>query len=549
LNATYTDEIADGSCQGSYVITRTWHLKDNCNNAAADQVQTITVSDNTPPTFTKPADKTIYTDANCNYNADPSVTGDVTDEHDNCSTGLNATYSDVVANGTCQGNKKITRTWHLSDNCSNAATDQVQTIMVSDTTRPIITTCASSVTVAPDHAGCTATLADYRSSVVASDNCSSVTLTQSPLPGTFIPLGTTAVTITATDACGNSTSCNFIVTVNNTLSVTCINTNPILWYGYSGDQTDSIGVKPTGGTGPYTVTITMNRKLVCDSVLSSGDESWTPGANTNGALSSNISCPVSGAPSVTSNATITSAVGFYIRATLIRDADFTVTVTDKFGCTASCVTHVDAEDVRCFSGNSNIHKVKICHQTGSSKNPCVQICVDSAAVATHLAHGDFVGNCTTDCKAPQQRIVRTTGTNASDGTTATTTDESTTTDATTTDNTNTTNLINSPVWSNTTATPDVKAPDYKFAGIIGKLKVLAMPNPTTTHFKLKVNSLKPDKINIRVIDVAGRIIEEKMNVAPNSTIILGEKYLPGVYFTELRQGKEKINVELIKIYK
>ena len=46
-----------------------------------------------------------------------------------------------------------------------------------------------------------------------------------------------------------------------------------------------------------------------------------------------------------------------------------------------------------------------------------------------------------------------------------------------------------------------------------------------------------------------KLTEEKMNVASNSTIILGEKYLPGVYFTELRQGKEKINVELIKIYK
>jgi len=59
---------------------------DDCGNAAADQLQTITVSDNTPPTFTRPIDIEIFTDASCNYNALPAVTGDVTDEDDNCTT-------------------------------------------------------------------------------------------------------------------------------------------------------------------------------------------------------------------------------------------------------------------------------------------------------------------------------------------------------------------------------------------------------------------------------------------------------------------------------
>ena len=139
LNATYSDAIVAGPCEGTHVITRTWHLTDNCGNAAADQVQTITVSDNTAPTFTRPIDITIYTDAGCNYNALPAVTGDVTDEADNCSTGLNATYSDVTVAGPCEGTHVITRTWHLTDNCGNAAADQVQTITVSDNTAPTFT--------------------------------------------------------------------------------------------------------------------------------------------------------------------------------------------------------------------------------------------------------------------------------------------------------------------------------------------------------------------------------------------------------------------------
>ena len=96
LNATYTDVVAAGTCQGEQVITRTWSLTDDCGNNTT-QVQTITAKDNTAPTFTAPANTTIYKDAACAYNADPSITGDVTDEADNCDTSLNATYTDVVA--------------------------------------------------------------------------------------------------------------------------------------------------------------------------------------------------------------------------------------------------------------------------------------------------------------------------------------------------------------------------------------------------------------------------------------------------------------------
>jgi len=139
LQATFVDVVTDGSCEGSKTITRTWSLVDNDNNAAANQVQTITVLDNIPPTFTRPADITIYTDATCNYDASVTATGDVSDEADNCSTGLNATYSDVIVDGSCQGSHVITRTWSLVDDCGNAAANQVQTITVSDNTPPTFT--------------------------------------------------------------------------------------------------------------------------------------------------------------------------------------------------------------------------------------------------------------------------------------------------------------------------------------------------------------------------------------------------------------------------
>ena len=62
LEATYEDEVADGPCDGSKVITRTWTLDDGCGNITTD-VQTITVEDNTKPRFNQPTpDVTLYTE-------------------------------------------------------------------------------------------------------------------------------------------------------------------------------------------------------------------------------------------------------------------------------------------------------------------------------------------------------------------------------------------------------------------------------------------------------------------------------------------------------
>ena len=288
------------------------------------------------------------------------------------------------------------------------------------------------------------------------------------------------------------------ITTPAALTSICINSNPILWFGYPGDQTDTITVKPSGGVGPYKVTITMNRPLSCNVITSTGDEVWAPQANTNASLNAYATCPTSGSspanPSSTSTSTITSATGYSLFVTLVNDAIVTATITDANGCTTVCSTSIHAEDVRCFTGNSTKIKVTICHKTGSTKNPCVEMCVDEDKVAEHKAHGDFVGKCTIDCKAPAQKPI-----------------------ATQVDNV-----------------------------VAGKLSLKVIPNPTTNYFKLKLNSASREKITVKVLDVSGRLVDMRDNIPANSTLELGGKYNNGLYFAEVVQGTDRVVVKLLK---
>ncbi|MDB5232453.1 MAG: hypothetical protein JWN76_3258 [Chitinophagaceae bacterium] len=199
------------SCGSTYTRVRTWNFVDACGNTSTAFTQTITVTDRTAPTFTRPANVTIYTNADCSYNASVTNTGDVTNEADNCSTGLQATFTDVITNGACEGSHIITRTWHLVDNCGNAATDQVQTITIEDKTAPVLTLPAD-IVVNNDEGRCGASVSFL---ATASDNCSTPVITYSIEPGSFFNEGTTTVTVKALDACGNLVTGAFTVTVTD----------------------------------------------------------------------------------------------------------------------------------------------------------------------------------------------------------------------------------------------------------------------------------------------------------------------------------------------
>jgi hypothetical protein len=75
--------------------------------------------------------------------------------------------------------------------------------------------------------------------------------------------------------------------------------------------------------------------------------------------------------------------------------------------------------------------------------------------------------------------------------------------------------------------------------------VRIVPNPTTTHFTLWLQSSVKESFTVRIIDNVGRVIETR-NVAANSSITFGSNYKPGVYIAEIVQGKTRRTIKLIK---
>ncbi len=309
-----------------------------------------------------------------------------------------------------------------------------------------------------------------------------------------------------------------LTAATNCCTSTCSNSNPVLYYGFPGDQTSTVKVIASGGAAPYTVSITMNRPLNCNVITSSGDELWVAASGT----STNNVCPASGSNALppVSTGTIAASGGFYsVDVTLIADATFTATVTDANGCVTTCTTSIHSEDVRCFAGNSGSTKVAVCHQTGNPANPCTNMCVPESALASHLAHGDFVGSCNPNCTAPNTR---------STVTTETVKEEKALAEKTSIEK----------VSLNKTAVKKVPVQPVVF-------KVKVVPNPSDNYFTLNVETASREKITVTIYDVLGRLVQQLEN-NDSQLIRFGEDLRSGSYMAIVRQGASTTTVKLVK---
>ncbi len=430
---------------------------------------TITVTDNTPPTIICPSNITLSACVSTASWTTPAMT-------DNCPGGTVVQTAGPASGSTFDNGSSTVITYTATDAANNS------------------TSCSFTVSRAT-----TLSASSSATAILCNGGSSTVTVTASG--GTAPYSGTGTFTTTAgsysyivTDANNCTATTTGTIGQPAALVATCSNNNSSLYFGYPGDQSATIKAIATGGVAPYTVSITMNRALNCNVITSTGDELWSGVGGT----SVNNVCPATG-PGLIPVSTITglaSGVEYSVNVTLMQNATFTATITDANGCITTCTTSVHAEDVRCFAGNSGNAKVKLCHQTGSATNPCVAICVDQSAVATHLSHGDFLGDCTPNCVAP---------------------------------------VYNRGVVINTEPVST------------GVFNVRAIPNPTESYFTLDVETASNDKIVVVVYDEVGRLLKY-IEKSDRKLISFGEDFTQGTYFAIVIQGKNRKVVKLLKMY-
>jgi hypothetical protein len=79
-----------------------------------------------------------------------------------------------------------------------------------------------------------------------------------------------------------------------------------------------------------------------------------------------------------------------------------------------------------------------------------------------------------------------------------------------------------------------------------RLMVSVLPNPASTYFNLNTKSNVNGLVHLRVTNILGILVEQRNNIAANSSIAIGHQYRSGVYYIQVIQGKEVITVRCIK---
>ncbi|WP_242091529.1 HYR domain-containing protein, partial [Aestuariivivens sediminicola] len=204
----FVSDVSDGNSNPE-VITRTYSVTDDCGNSI-DVTQIITVDDTVDPVISNcPVDIDVSNDSG---NCSAVVTWIEPTATDNCTIAGSLTWNKSHLPGATFPVGTTTVTYTVTDEAGNASSCSFA-VTVSDTENPTIS-CPSDITV--DNAGgvCGAGVA-Y--AVTFTDNCPGGTLVQTAglASGSTFPIGTTTNSFTVTDEAGNTVSCSFTVTVND----------------------------------------------------------------------------------------------------------------------------------------------------------------------------------------------------------------------------------------------------------------------------------------------------------------------------------------------
>lgn len=367
--ATFADNcgapvISQSPVAGTVIIdTTTITLTvDDGNGNSTSCTFDVEPSDDTAPSITCTGPQTEYLDAACSFSIPDYMSSAVVS--DNCTTTPILTQSPTV--GTVVSSD-ATIMVYATDDAGNVDSCSVALTLL-DTISPVIS-CPIDQNV-DFSASCDYTIIDFTGLATATDNCSGVTITQSPTVGTVITT-TTTITLTATDGSGNTTNCAFDVTpADNTVpTVTC-----------PSDQNEVVD-----GNCEYTIPDYTTMTSATDNC--SGSITFTQS-------------PVAGTVVGVSSQTITITADDGNGNT--TDCTFTLTVTDNIAPVINCpADQTDSYDGNCaytlpdYTTMATVFATDNCGTATITQSPVVGTLVTSNTTVT-LTADDGNGN-TTSC--------------------------------------------------------------------------------------------------------------------------------------------------------
>jgi uncharacterized repeat protein (TIGR03803 family) len=532
--STRSDGKALGDLFAVGTTTITWTVTDIHDNTQT-VTQIVTVRDAEKPVITTNGNLNVNTDAGqCSAIVAVSATA-----RDNCGAGSPVgTRSDGAALDAPYPVGTTTITWTATDVHDNTAIPVTQTVTVTDNRPPVITAPVD-VTVTADKGSCSATGVSL-GVPVTSDNCGVERVTNNA--PAFFPLGTTRVTWTVTDIHGLTQTATQVVTVadreapvvtkNEAVVKFCYNTSGLYTVPRPEATDNCTGTAPIVPAGtrndgkrledPYPVGTTTITWTLADAAGNTATCQTTVMVNSALTLSiptvkalnypgieaNTVYLGYAPTAALTLTADVQGGTGNYkyawspgggsarsieVRPATIGPNKYTVEVSDDFdaalNCSAVGTFTVEVLDASCGPDGG---KVNMCHITNpNDPNHVKTICIDAVSVADHLAKGCKLDACLG------------------------------------------TGMI---AWG---VEPEVIADGFTLK---------ASPNPSAAFFHVKVETSNvTERINLRVIDVKGRVVEVRQSVQPNQTLFIGDTYRPGIYFIEVVQGRERRNARLIKL--
>ncbi|TDH26761.1 HYR domain-containing protein [Segetibacter sp. 3557_3] len=557
-NGETTDDIK-GLSAGFYTVKVTDDL--GCVKSL-ENVEVKGSVDNAPPTITAPADITVGNDAGvCSATIASLGTPKAADD-----CGLQSVTNDYPSTSFPVGTTTVT--WTATDKTGKTAS-AIQLVIVKDIEDPVIT-CPFKGNINRDNDGgvCTWTSLNNDLDAKAKDNCSYKPMTYSlagatsgagnTLNGVTFNQGTTTVTWKAQDLAGHSVSCSFDVTVINTAPVfnsitgptspVAVGTPITINVDYTDNNVTSAVVKWEIGTdyiatnppkqfsatntyntpGVYTVTVYLTD---CGGTVSKPYEQYVVVYDPNGGFVTGGGCFISPAgaykdkPTSTGKATFGFVSKYQKGASVpsghtefqyhVEGMNFNSTSYDWLVISGPKAQYkgkgkingvpgygflLTANDGQ-VNGGGGIDKIRIKIWDLASSNIVYdnQDGADTDPATTALTCGSIV--------------------------------------------------IHANDNKNSSISQSVREPAQLQAEYTGKLKVAVMPNPSSTSFRLVMQSGDSKPLNIRVLDIMGRVVEMKRNIAPNGTLTIGEGFGPGTYLVELQQGVNKVTMNLLKASK